>query len=209
MIVELIHPPHPSATDDKLDAPLGLLYIASNLKKHGHDVRVVDLSGTKRDKDKWREMISGADLYGVTDYVCTMDISKEIADICREKNPECRVIVGGANVTGFVEQYSLAYFPDGFDSIVVGDGEDPILEVIKDFPNLAQYYDFPLDRDLDIYPNPDYEMIDVHSYHRKIDDKKSISILTSRGCPFRCSFCGLPKQKRTVRYRSSRAQPRR
>jgi radical SAM superfamily enzyme YgiQ (UPF0313 family) len=215
MIIQLIHPPHPSATDDKLDAPLGLLYIAATLKVRGYDVRVVDLSGTGRDKEKWRKLIHAADLNGLTDYVCTMDISREVADVCREMNPQTKVIVGGANVTGFYEQYNsawiskklkdLGYFPVGFDAVVIGDGEEAILEVIKDFPDLAQFYEFPLDRDLDVYPNPDYEMIDVHSYHRKIDDKESISILTSRGCPFRCAFCGLPKQKRTVRYRTPRA----
>ncbi len=45
-------------------------------------------------------------------------------------------------------------------------------------------------------------MVDIQDYHRTISERQSISILTSRGCPFHCAFCGLPKQCRTVKYRS-------
>ena len=205
MIVQLIHPPHPSATDDKLDAPLGLLYVAQMIKRAGHDVSVVDLCGTGMDESKWREVIGGADLYGLTSYVCTMDVSARIAQICKEKNPESKIIAGGANVTGFHDMLWEDELPVEYNSLVIGDGEIAILQAILDFPNLKPYYEFPLERDLDVYPNPDYDMVDIKSYHRTIDDEQSISILTSRGCPFRCAFCGLPKQKRTVRYRSPEA----
>lgn len=202
MKIELIHPPHPSATDDKLDAPLGLLYVASMLKSQGHDVSVIDLCGTGVDESKWRSLINGADLYGLTSYVCTMNISAKIARICKEKNANSKIIAGGANVTGFHDMLWHDELPIEYDSLVIGDGELAILQAIKDFPNLKRSYEIPLSLNLDFYPDPDYEMVDIKSYHRMIDDNQSISILTSRGCPFRCAFCGLPKQKRTVRYRT-------
>ena len=205
MIVQLIHPPHPSATDDKLDSPLGILYVAAMIKSAGHDVSIVDLCGNGTDEAKWRELIGGADLYGLTSYVCTMGISARIARICKEKNPASKIIAGGANVTGFYDMGREDELPIEYDSLVIGDGEIAILQAIKDFPNLKLHYEIPLARDLDVYPNPDYDMVDIKSYHRTIDEKQSISILTSRGCPFRCAFCGLPKQKRTVRYRSPEA----
>ena len=205
MIIQLIHPPHPSATDDKLDAPLGLLYIAAMIKGAGHDVSIVDLCGNGMDETKWRGLIGGADLYGLTSYVCTMDVSARIARICKEKNPASKIIAGGANVTGFHDMLWEDELPIEYDSLVIGDGEIAILEAIEDYPFLKPFYEFPLERDLDVYPNPDYDMVDIKSYHRTIDDNQSISILTSRGCPFRCAFCGLPKQKRTVRYRSPEA----
>jgi len=205
MIIQLIHPPHPSATDDKLDAPLGLLYVAQMIKSAGHEVSVVDLCGTGMDKSKWRELITGADLYGLTSYVCTMDVSAEIARICKEKNPDSKVIAGGANVTGFFEMGWIDQLPNEYDSLVIGDGEIAILAAIEDYPNLKPFYEIPLEHDLDVYPNPDYDMVDIKSYHRTIDDEQSISILTSRGCPFRCAFCGLPKQRRIVRYRSPKS----
>lgn len=47
MIIELIHPPHPNSTDDRLDPPLGLLLIASHLRNTFNDIqiKVNDLSG--------------------------------------------------------------------------------------------------------------------------------------------------------------------
>lgn len=204
MKIQLIHPPHPTATDDKLDAPLGLLYLASSIKAYtDHQVIVTDLSGCGFDRDKWD--IREADLYGITSYVCTMDLSAQIARICKEKNPDCRIIGGGANLTGLVESGRHEFIPKEYDSIVVGDGELAILEVIEDFPNLEVFYNYPLSKDLDTYPNPDYSLVDIKSYHRRIAGDQSVTILTSRGCPFRCAFCGLPNQRRTVRYRSPEA----
>ena len=62
--IELIHPPHADAIEDKLDAPLGLLYIAANLKKNGHHVSVNDLSGKR--PEEWS--FGNADIYGITAY---------------------------------------------------------------------------------------------------------------------------------------------
>lgn len=203
MIVHLIHPPHPTATDDKLDAPLGLLYLASMIHRAGHAVEVIDLSGV--DESEWRERIGMADLYGTTSYVCTMSISAKIAILCKTNNPNSKVIAGGANVTGFDDMLWHNALPVEYDSLCIGDGEHAILAAIEDFPNLKPRYEIPLCDDLDEYPNPDYELVDIKSYHRTIDNSQSVSILTSRGCPFRCAFCGLPKQKRVVRYRSPEA----
>ena len=59
-----------------------------------------------------------------------------------------------------------------------------------------------MERNLDIYPNPSYHLIDPFSYKRKFNGEQAITILTSRGCPFRCSFCGLPEQHKIMRYRT-------
>ena len=208
MKIQLIHPPHPTATDDKLDAPLGLLYVAASLTKHGHQVRVADLSGYKNPMDWRNEIMFSCDIYGISSYVCTMDLSAEIGRMCLEKSPDAWIIGGGANLTGLVETGQWEHIPDIYNSIVVGAGELAILDLIEDLENgekLKLTYEHPLSRDLDEYPNPDYELLansDVHEYHRTIGGDHSISILTSRGCPYRCSFCGLQSQSRTVRYRS-------
>ena len=206
MKIQLIHPPHPMAIDDKLDVPLGLLYVAASLHENGHEVCVTDLCGLKT-KEEWKKKIIEADIYGITSYVCTMDLSVEMARMCKTKNPDSKIVGGGANLTGLFEsgEYGRSFIPDEYDAVVVGAGELAILDVIKDFPNLNRYYERSLERNLDFYPNPNYEMVNIKSYHRMITERRSISILSSRGCPFRCAFCGLPKQCRTVRYRSPKA----
>lgn len=192
--IELIHPPHPQASEDRLDAPLGLLYIASNLEKNGYLVRVNDLSGIS--PEKWN--IGLADFYGVTTYAPTMEISEKIAQRCRSINPLSKIATGGAHPTAVPEEMDKI-----FDVIVIGEGEEAFLEAVRDYPHNRRYYKRPLEKNLDIYPNPSYHLIDPFSYKRTFNgDEPSLTILTSRGCPYRCSFCGLADHHKIVKQRS-------
>jgi len=157
--IELIHPPHPQALEDRLDAPLGLLYIASNLERAGYNVRVNDLSGIP-EKD-WK--IGYADIYGTTIYAPTMNISEKIAKITKKVNPSSKIAAGGAHPTAIPFQMSSI-----FDIIVIGEGELAFLDILKDFPNNKRYYQRNLERNLDIYPHPAYHLINPFSYKRTI-----------------------------------------
>jgi radical SAM superfamily enzyme YgiQ (UPF0313 family) len=193
MKIELIHPGHPRATEDRLDVPLGLLYIASILEKFGHQVKISDLSGMR--KENWN--IGFADIYGITTYVTSLNEVYEIVKICRQINKEAKVIVGGAHPTSL---------PDGIsqtvDVVVIGEGELPMLDIIKDYPNNKRYYEKPLEKNLDLYPNPAYHLVDLSTYKREINYKKSLTIVTSRGCPYNCATCGLSKEHKIVKFRS-------
>jgi anaerobic magnesium-protoporphyrin IX monomethyl ester cyclase len=193
LTIELIHPPHPQSIEDRLDAPLGLLYIASNLEKKGYRVRINDLSGIA-EKD-WR--IGKADIYGTTIYAPTVDISERIARICKEINPLSKVVAGGAHPTAVPKQMSSI-----FDIIGIGEGEEIMLKIARDYPHNKRFYKKDLERNLDIYPHPAYHLIDPFSYKRTFEKEQAITILTSRGCPYRCAFCGLPEQHRIIKYRS-------
>ncbi len=193
MKIELIHPPHPESLEDRLDAPLGLLYIASMLEGSGYNVRVNNLSGQK----DWQ--VGLADIYGITTYAPSLQTSKRIAELCRNKNEDCKIVVGGAHPTALPETIDFS------DIVVIGEGELAFLDIIKDFPNNKRYYKKTLDKNLDLYPNPSYHLIDIDSYKRTIGSKKSLTMLTSRGCSFRCSFCGLPEHHKIVKFRSPEA----
>jgi len=191
--IELIHPPHPKSTEDRLDAPLGLLYIASSLEAAGHNVRINDLSGMP-EKD-WK--IGHADIYGTTIYAPTVNISEKIAKVCHSTNPYSRVVAGGAHPTAIPKEMSTI-----FDIIGIGEGEKIMEDIANDYPNNKRYYEKDLEKDLDIYPHPAYHLIDPFSYKRTFGGEQAITILTSRGCPYRCSFCGLAEQHKTMKYRS-------
>ena len=201
MRIQLIHPPHPDAIEDRLDAPLGLLYVASSLRKAGHDVGVTDLSGVAM--EDW--VIPKVDIYGISTYVATVEIAEKIAMICRLKNPRAAIVAGGAHVTGALESGNRELLPLGFNSIVSGSGELAMLDLIEDYPKIQPIYERDLSRDLDIYPNPAYDLVDLSSYKRRIGGRRSVSILSSRGCPFRCNFCGLSKQHKRIKLRSPEA----
>jgi anaerobic magnesium-protoporphyrin IX monomethyl ester cyclase len=192
--IELIHPPHPTCLEDRLDAPLGLLYIASNLRENGYNVRVTDLSGrAERDWD-----IGMADIYGTTIYAPTLKISQKISSICKDINPGAKIVAGGAHPT------ALPYHPDfiNFDIVVAGEGENAMLEIARAFPQNERIYKNALDKNLDTLPNPAYDLVDVRSYKRVLNGSPALTTLTSRGCPYRCSFCGLPEHHKIVKKRS-------
>ena len=196
LTIELIHPPHPEAIEDRLDAPLGLLYIASMLESRGCNVRINDLSGSP--EETWE--FGWADIYGITVYATSIQACERIARRCKDKNRDCKVVVGGAHPTSIPEKMDAI-----FDIIVIGEGELAFLEIINDFPNNKRYYRKTLTKNLDLYPNPAYHLVDVYSYRRTIADEASLPMLTSRGCPYRCAFCGLARHHQVVKFRSPEA----
>ena len=189
--INLINPPHPDASTDRMDAPLGLLYIAKSLERAGHCVQITDLAGGV----PWD--IEYADIYGISVYAPTIEMSRLIALKCRLKNHKCRIVVGGAHPTMLPESVDFA------DSIVIGEGEVAMLDLVKDYPDIKKRYRHVLDRDLDLYPNPAYHLVDLFSYDRVIDEQPCVTMLTSRGCAYHCAFCGLPSHCKTMKYRSA------
>ncbi|GAG76643.1 unnamed protein product, partial [marine sediment metagenome] len=196
MRIQLIHPPHPAAIDDRLDAPLGLLRIATVLKEAGHEVAIADYTGHHSPP------IMKADVYGLTCYAPTVHLSSLIAKGCRKWNPEAVTVAGGAHITGLLECGEKELLPRGFDSYVAGDGELAMLDLIDDWPDVKRTYEHPLPGDLNEMPMTDYSFVDLESYGRTIAGGPSVPIYTSIGCPYRCAFCGLPKQHRKIKHRS-------
>lgn len=95
--------------------------------------------------------------------------------ILKDEIPGVPVILGGNYVTLCAEHALKA----GADRLVIGDGESQMPEILRDY--LGNDTAFQVDPDdLDSYPYPAY---DLH------DRREQISIMTSKGCPFRCSYC--------------------
>lgn len=195
--VVLIHPPHYDSTEDRLDAPLGLLYIASFLESNDVSVKICDLSGVP--KKEWE--IPEADIYGITTYISSLETVKELINFCRTVNSKSLVVCGGAHPSCDAE----SVFDIGADVVVRGPGEHPMLQLIAEYPNHKKLYDGSLEYNLNKYPNPDYSLVDVQSYKRKINNEKSITMLTSRGCIFKCVPCSLSKVTNKVHFRSPHA----
>lgn len=181
-IIELIHPPHQDSTDDKLDPPLGLLYIATHVQNHFSvgDIKigVNDLSG-KQEVD-WG--IKYADIYGITVYAPSHKIVESIIKKCKEINPTAKIVVGGAHPSAVP-----AMFKGIADHVVIGRGELAMVDII----NGTTSFQVSNLQPFDCFTFPKYELVDIQSYHRTIAGRKSLPMLTTRGCPYKCTFCGL------------------
>lgn len=177
MKIQLIHPPHTNSTDDRLDPPLGLLLIASYLKANcpDVDVSVYDASGRNT------VHIPDADIYGFTTYATSMEFTKHFADICTAKNPNCKIVVGGPQPSALPDLFSYA------DHVVIGEGEEAMEKIVNGTTDRIVKSDRLSSPDL----FPSFDLVDTESYHRRIEGNRSLPILTTRGCPFKCAFCGM------------------
>jgi len=132
---------------------------------------------------------------------------KSIIDALRKRKKDIVVILGGVHVT---------YHPDivrilGADYGIRGDGEESFYKIVTNFnqnidglvffdQGVVKYNQPARIDDLDILPLP--QLID-HEYKFPIFSGAKIYILTtSRGCPYKCIFCGLPNLKEKFRVES-------
>ena len=183
MKVVLVTPPHPRAIDDKTDAPLTLLYLAAVCRADGHETRVLDLAFLP--EDRWEEGLGYADVYGITVVTNRYREALKIRDVCKRINGRCTVIVGGPHPTAMPQETAR-----DFDVIVRGEGDIVLPRLLRDgspFPHVAER--IPV-TDLDRLPPPARDMLDLRRYDRRIGGKPATPVMTSRGCPFDCAFCG-------------------
>ncbi len=183
----LVHSPCEGLDDDRLEPPLGLLYLASVARNEGRDVHVVDLSSCCED-DLAARIPGGFDVYGFSTYSVNYGVTRKLAADVRERNPASRSLAGGPHATALPDLVSQ----DGFDVVVTGEGEQALSQVLavvdagKPIPPVVRG-ESP--EPLDALPFPDYECVDLGSYSRELAGERCLSVLSSRGCPYRCTFC--------------------
>lgn len=114
-----------------------------------------------------------------------------VTALAKQMLPAVRTVVGGPGplmgITAKIEDVQRFYAAhDCIDFFVIGEGERPFLELLEN-PGMPARI-FPVtpegQRGLDInsLPMPDYGKLPVERYLQ-------LSVATSRGCPFECSFC--------------------
>jgi radical SAM superfamily enzyme YgiQ (UPF0313 family) len=186
-MINLINLPQPNSLDDRLDPPLGLMYIAAVLRENGDEVKITDLSFV--DRRDWKKTIGFADIYGITVFSASLCLAIEVATICKQNNPWGRVVVGGPHPTSLPSEMM-----EFFDCVVKGEGEYALFTEnsgIKEQPQIVNLSQLPL---------PARDLVDIQAYTRKVAGYKATSITTSRGCPYSCAFCCKDVFGHRVRY---------
>ena len=202
--VTLINPPQNNALDDHLDPPLGLMYIASNLEKNGYSPKIVDLTGNpeRQLERNWPKIIGNGDIYGISIVSVSFDISRRIAQIIKQYNPKAHIVAGGAHPTSMPE-HTLS-FPE-FDTVIRGEGEVELVNIAnwyyagKKIPRIINAKRL---ENLDDFPMPARHLVDLKEYTRNVDGDSATSLITSRGCPYNCTFCCRDIHGQKVRFHS-------
>ncbi len=205
MKVNLVILPNPYLGDDKRNPPLGLLYLGAVAEKEGYDVCMTDLRSRKL--EDFSKYIIDADVYGITASTPDYPLAVEIAKIAKLKTPKSLTVLGGIHATALPNLVDSS-----FDKIVVGEGENAFLKLLNDFCECRltdRIYSSHLIRDLDSIPYPAWHLLPFNSVFSKNAfqagaDEYAGTIITSRGCASKCSFCASDAMwSRRVRFRSA------
>ncbi|MEW6008495.1 MAG: radical SAM protein [Candidatus Omnitrophota bacterium] len=207
-------------------APLNLAYLAAFLraKRPQDKISILDCEGLELSyNDIAIELKSiQPDIVGITAPTPAYVQVKEVSKIIKEISKDIKVILGGPHPTAFPLETVKEEF---VDFSVYGEGELTLLDLVnaidkkmdfssvkgiafKDIYGDAHLTELrPLIQDLDSIPFPARELLPLEIYFppptKRVSNKKSGNMITSRGCPYQCTYCmARIIWNKKVRYRS-------
>ena len=197
--VTLIMPPNTILGTPTMQPNLGVLYLAASLEQAKHEVHIADLRDAEEvDLDK----IPEAEFYGFSATTAEIEDCKALARALRDGDPKCKTIVGGCHAT---------YLPEDctphFDYVVRGEGEWAIVDIVEGKAKGGVVNHSVVDN-LDSIPFPAWHLMEPNRVftdtlfmgERHGQGPKSTAVISTRGCPFNCAFCG--NWDRRIRFRS-------
>lgn len=192
----LLFPDYKGGHFGALRPPAGIGYLAQFLQEKGIEYDVLDMA-TGSDLDTLSTKLSSfkPDLVAVSLMSFMYKRSYYIIDYVKEISSDIKIVVGGPHVSTLREK--VLEECKGIDYGIVQEGEYTLLELCKGNEadsikgliyrkdgeiNFAGSRDF--ERNLDNFPFPRFEKFPLGKYVTE-----EIGIVSSRGCPFNCTYC--------------------
>lgn len=206
--------------------PLGLGYLAAFLRQAHHQVSIFDGTLKNASLADFQKAVSKfrAELVGLTVLTRGYQQSKNIIHYLKQKHKNLPIVIGGTQVTAAPKEVMKDLKAD---FAIIGEGELTLLELAmviqkgkKSFRKIMGLgfktangkvvinQPRPLIKDLDSLPFPAWDLMPPKKYRIApvLEPAKAFPIapiLTSRGCPFNCSFCASNVTwRRKIRFRS-------
>ncbi|MCX6578398.1 MAG: radical SAM protein [Candidatus Aminicenantes bacterium] len=204
---EYIYGPQWRSTESPT-APLGLMYLATPLIKAGYRVDFIDFTVDQLNQEDYFEALKNADFILISCYSQALgNILKIIRDV-RLIHKDASVLCGGPHCN------ETEMHVEGSDMTVYGEADQVIVKILGRISSKGSFDDIPgisYCRDGQIVRNPGFHIIaDLDAlefpsfrlarkkkygylYGVKLDH--IAGIMTSRGCPFQCTFCTFRRTK--------------
>lgn len=202
----LVSPPYNSAVKHVVGTsspPLGLAYLASTVRDM-HDVKIIDSSILNYNLEDVKSVLKSfrPDIVGITSATPSIYDAYRVAEAAKEVNDECFVVMGGPHVT-FLPEITFQECKS-VDVVVRGEGEETFRELVDAIEHgrplkkvkgityrkgdkIVSTPPRPYIKDIDVVPFPSLDLLPVERY--MLQGVRYLSIISSRGCPFQCSFC--------------------
>lgn len=197
-----------------LEMPLGVAYMASELERRGHSVKINDYEVESFNSFDFSANLRklAPDVVGISFRSSSYTSAKVIAGLVKKSGMNIPVVLGGHHASAFPED-TLRQMDADF--VIQGEGECALPELMDAisgkiaFEQVGRLFQKKADsvisqgsnlhsrqvEDLDGLAFPAWHLLPIDRY-------VTGSILTSRGCPFACIYCDKSVSKRQVKFRS-------
>jgi len=216
--VLLIYPPASQNADvesagrhdpDRLFMPYGVLTMAAELRARGFDADVINLSTLPVEQATAAIRGRPAELFGLSCYTFHRHATAALGAEIKRLFPESHLTIGGPHVSALAREW-LDHYP-AFDTVVIGEGEATVVELaerLRDGQPAAEtpgtaYRAGDAGRAARLAPVRPL-LADLDAVARPWVQFDYGFIITSRGCPGKCTFCCSPKLWGSkIRFRSA------
>lgn len=189
---------------------LGSAYIYSVLEEVRCKVQFKDYQCQKTSIDEIIDYIDCEqfDLVGMQTYITNINMCYEISSMIKDRRPKTKIILGGPHATIFPD---MVIKHPAIDFVSISEGEITVKELIEALDRQSEnklknisglYYkdkdgkiyknsSRALIKNLDMLPMPKYEIFNPTQYFPAVHirGRHVYNIITSRGCPYKCTFC--------------------
>ncbi len=192
--------------------PLGPALMAANLEAHGIECRIMDLNlyRPQLTVPQIEEKIAELPFYDVVAFsglITTYRWQKPIAKLFRQYMPKTYLVSGGGLATD-LKELLMDWVPE-LDAIGTGEGDEEIMRIVADAreglggTHPRKIYSAGVIKGLDELPFPAWHLVDMETYLKTpvwgtaannssatpFTMHRSANTVSSRGCPYTCSFC--------------------
>jgi len=211
--IQLVKVGHQTARQ-KFGQPLGIMYLAAYLRKFIPELNI-ELIDMLPEGLQVKDLLKRAeqfqpDLLGISALSFESQELHELAGLVKKANPKIPVVAGGPYITTAT---GIAFADLNIDFVVRCEGEQTLLELVnyicfgQGSPDQILGLGFrangktqinpdrPFFENLDALPFPAWDLIKPEKYFElprfgtTYVHKEYMQVMTSRGCPFRCTYC--------------------